>query len=125
MFYRKSDEGYHSRVKGIDQKTLVYGERTLLAEFLLKRGSIIPRHAHPYEQTGYLISGHMVFTVGNERHEAQVGDGWCIPMNTEHGAEVLKDSVVVEVFSPVREDYLPDEIRCLMPCHEELPLCGR
>ena len=109
MFYKKNDEGYHSRVKGIDQKTLVYGERTLLAEFLLKKGSIIPQHSHPYEQTGYLVSGHMAFRVGNERYDIQVGDSWCIPMNAEHSAEILEDSVVVEVFSPVREDYLPDK----------------
>jgi len=109
MFYKKKDEGYHSRVKGIDQKTLVYGERTLLTEFLLKKGSIIPKHSHPYEQTGYLVSGHMVFRVGNERYDVQVGDSWCIPMNSEHSAEILKDSVAVEVFSPAREDYLPDK----------------
>lgn len=108
MIYHKNEEGYYSQVKGIEQKTLVYGERTLLAEFLLKEGSVVPEHAHPYEQTGYLVSGHMVFIVGNARHDFMAGDSWCIPMNVEHGAEVLEDSVVVEVFSPVREDYLPD-----------------
>lgn len=49
MFYKKSDEGYYSRIKGIDQKTLVYGGKTLLAEFHLKKDSIIPPHLHPYE----------------------------------------------------------------------------
>ena len=106
MFYKKNDEGYHSRVKGIDQKTLVYGERTLLAEFLLKKGSIIPQHSHPYEQTGYLVSGHMIFRVGNERYDFQVGDSWCIPMDAPHKVDVLEDAVVVEVFSPTREEYI-------------------
>ena len=108
MFYKRRHEGYSSRVKGIDQKTLVYGERTLLTEFLLKKGSIIPKHSHPYEQTGYMISGHMIFTVGVERYEALPGDSWCILSDREHSAEVIEDSVVVEIFSPVREDYLPD-----------------
>lgn len=109
MFYRKSSEGYHSRIKGIDQKTLVYGERTLLTEFRLKEGSVVPRHSHPYEQTGYLLSGRMVFTVSDEQFDAWPGDSWCIAAGVEHSATVIADAVAVEVFSPLREDYLPDK----------------
>jgi unsaturated pyranuronate lyase len=109
IFYKKTDEGYHSRIKDIDQKTLVYGERTLLGEFRLKKGAILPKHSHPNEQTGYLVSGHMVFIMDDERYDARPGDSWCIPVNVEHSAEILEDSVAVEVFSPVRDDYLPDK----------------
>lgn len=108
MFYKKNVDGYETRINGIEQKSLVYGERTLLVEFLLRKGSIVPKHSHPYEQTGYLISGHMIFTVDNEQYDARAGDSWCIPMNVEHSAEIPEDSVAVEMFSPVREDYLPD-----------------
>jgi quercetin dioxygenase-like cupin family protein len=109
MFYKKNKEGYHSRVKDIDQKTLVFGDRTLMAEFKLKKGAVVPRHSHPYEQTGYLVSGRMIFISGEEQFEVLPGDSWCILINVEHSAEVLEDSVAVEVFSPVREDYLPGE----------------
>ncbi len=111
MFYQKDAEGYHSRIKGIDQKTLVYGAQTLLTEFHLKEGAMIPPHMHPYEQTGYLVSGHMIFIVGGEKFDTRPGDSWCIPMNAEHSAEVIRDSVAVEIFSPVREDYLPGKNR--------------
>ncbi|MRR16886.1 MAG: cupin domain-containing protein [Deltaproteobacteria bacterium] len=109
MFCRKNAEGYYSRIKGIDQKTLVFGERTLLAEFRLKEGSVIPPHSHPNEQTGYLVSGHMVFTAGDEQFDARPGDSWCIAAGVEHSADVITDSVAVEAFSPVREDYLPNK----------------
>jgi len=109
MYNHQNKDGYHSRVEGIDQKTLVFGGRTLMAEFRLKKGAAVPRHSHPYEQTGYLVSGRMIFISGEERYEALPGDSWCILMNVEHSAEVLEDSVAVEVFSPVREDYLPEE----------------
>jgi quercetin dioxygenase-like cupin family protein len=109
MFNQQSKDGYHSRIKGIDQKTLVYGEKTLLAEFQLAKGSIVPNHFHPNEQTGYLVSGRMVFIAGNERYDALPGDSWCIAAGVEHRAEIIEDSVAVEVFSPVREDYLPDK----------------
>lgn len=109
MFYQKKEDGYHSRVAGIDQKTLVHGDNTLLTEFRLAKGSIVPNHSHPNEQTGYLISGHMVFTVAGNRYTARPGDSWCIGAGIEHSAEVVEDSIAVEVFSPVREDYLPDK----------------
>lgn len=109
MFYKKDNEGYFSRIPGIDQKTLVYGERTLLTEFRLKQGAVVPFHSHPNEQTGYLISGYMIFIVDGKRHDTYPGDSWCIAAGVEHSAEVIEDSVAVEVFSPVREDYLPDK----------------
>ncbi len=108
MFCKKKSEGYYSRIAGIDQKTLVHGAKTLLAEFHLRKGALIPLHSHPNEQTGYLISGHMIFIVEGKRYDTYPGDSWCIAADVEHGAEVLEDSVAVEVFSPVRKDYLPE-----------------
>ena len=107
MFQKHSKEGYIKALPGVNRKTLVYGEKTLLAEFILTKGSMIPEHAHPYEQTGYLVKGKLCFTIGSEIIDAEPGDSWCIPSDKIHGAEVLEDSLAIEMFSPVREDYLP------------------
>jgi len=96
-------------LKEIKQKTLVYGEKTLMTKFLLKKGSTLSRHTHPHEQAGYLVKGHIRLLIGAEECDAQAGDSWCIPGGVEHGAESMEDSVVIEVFSPVRKDYLPKE----------------
>ena len=109
MFERHSESGYHLALMGIEQKTLVYGEKTLMTEFLLKKGNNLPRHTHPHEQTGYLVKGKIRLSIGAQEFEAQPGDSWCIPGGVEHGAEVIEDSVAIEVFSPVREDYLPKQ----------------
>lgn len=108
MFYKRNPEGYRQVLEGIKLKTLVYGDKTLFTEFRLKAGSLLPKHAHPQEQTGYLVSGRIRLTIGEETFEVEPGDSWCVPGNTEHQAEILADSVAIEVFSPVREDYLPD-----------------
>lgn len=79
-----------------------------MTEFRLRKGSVLPRHAHPHEQTGYLVQGHLRLRIGTETFEVRPGDSWCIPGGVEHGAQILEDSVAVEVFSPVREDYLPE-----------------
>ena len=54
-----------------------------------------------------MVSGRLRFKIEDEIMEAEAGDSWCIPGGAEHGVEALEDSVVIEIFSPVREDYLP------------------
>jgi len=107
VFYKSNSSGYKQALEGINLKTLVYGEKTLLSEFRLEKGSKLPKHSHPHEQTGYLVSGRIRLFIGEETFEAEPGDCWCIAGSLEHGAEILEDSVAVEVFSPVRKDYLP------------------
>ncbi len=106
MFQPQNASGYLPALKGIERKTLVHGERTLMTEFRLNKGAILPRHSHPHEQTGYLVRGRIRLVIGDSSHEAHAGDSWCIPGGVEHGADILEDSVAIEVFSPVREDYL-------------------
>lgn len=107
MFANGNEEGYQQVLEGIRRKTLVYGEETLMVEFLLNEGAALPLHSHPHEQTGYLVKGRMRLTIGGKTRELRAGDSWCVAKWVEHGAEVVEDSVAVEVFSPVREDYLP------------------
>jgi len=109
MFYKSDSAGYREAVEKVWFKTLVYGERTLLGRFRLEKGAKVPVHKHPQEQTGYLVSGQLDFVIGDERFDARPGDSWSIPASVGHGAEALEDTIVIEVFSPVREDYLPDK----------------
>jgi quercetin dioxygenase-like cupin family protein len=109
VFYAASDDGYRPVLPGIGLKTLVHGERTLFAEFRLSAGSALPSHTHPQEQTGYLVRGRMRLTIGDESFDARPGDSWCIGSGVTHSAQVLEDSLAIEVFSPVREDYLPPD----------------
>lgn len=108
-FGKQSIEGYKQPLEGIRQKTLVFGRRMLMTEFVLDKGHDLPLHGHPYEQTGYLVKGHIILTVGDKQYDTLPGDSWCIAPNITHGARVLEDSVAIEVFSPVRQDYIPRE----------------
>jgi quercetin dioxygenase-like cupin family protein len=107
MIRKANQRGYQPALPGIERKTLVYGERTLLTEFRMRKGSALPLHAHPQEQTGYLVSGRVRLTVGRRTVDVLPGDSWSILGGTQHGAAILEDSVAIEVFSPVRKDYLP------------------
>jgi unsaturated pyranuronate lyase len=107
MLVKHGGNGYRRLAEGIEIKPLAYGDRTLMVELLLRKGHELPRHTHPHEQTGYLVRGHIRLSVAGEVYEALPGDSWCIPDGVEHSGEFIEDSVAVEVFSPVREDYLP------------------
>jgi unsaturated pyranuronate lyase len=106
MFYHNKTEGFQKVLNGIEIQTLVYGEKMLLSEFHMKKGSALPLHSHPQEQTGRLIQGRILLYIGGEKSEMKPGDCWSVPSGIEHGAEILEDSSAIEVFSPVREDYL-------------------
>jgi len=76
-----------------------------MVEITFEKGSTITRHSHPHEQIGCLIKGRLQFELGDEKADLGTGDSWVVPGNTEHAATALEDSLVVEVFSPVREEY--------------------
>jgi quercetin dioxygenase-like cupin family protein len=97
--------GYVAALEGIERKTLVDGGRTQLVEFRLAGEAVIPAHHHPQEQTGYLAAGRLILTIAGVDHAMNPGDAWTIPGGVEHGARILRDSVAIEVFSPVRADY--------------------
>lgn len=82
--------------------------RSMYAEFRLKRGAELPLHSPLHEQTGYLISGSMILNIRIEVNEMREEDSRVIPGNVTHRATILADSVAVEIFSPVRDDYLPE-----------------
>jgi quercetin dioxygenase-like cupin family protein len=107
MFYSPDERDYREMLDGVHMKTLAHGDRTSLVEVKIDRGAVIPGHRHSHEQTGYLVAGRLVFTVGGDQFEAVPGSSWCIAGDVEHAAEAVEDCVVVEVFSPVREEYLP------------------
>jgi quercetin dioxygenase-like cupin family protein len=107
MFTRSSHSGYREALPGVRFKALAHGTRTLVTEFHLEKGCVIPRHSHPHEQTGYLVSGALALTIGDTKFNAKPGDCWCVEGGVEHEVAVLRDSIAVEVFSPVREEYLP------------------
>ena len=111
MFGKHEETGYIKALEGIEPKTLVFGEHTLMSKFILLMGYELPMHKHSQEQIGYLIEGHILLTIGEEQRDMYPGDSWNVPEGIIHGAKIIEDSIALEVFSPIREDYLPQLIR--------------
>lgn len=109
MFTKSNFRTFKTLLPGVKMRALAFEEKSIMCEFELQKGSELPSHSHPYEQTGYLISGKLNFRIDKEWVIAEPGDSWCIPDNVEHQVEVLEDAKVLETFTPIRPDYLPDE----------------
>ncbi len=107
MFAKYDPKGFINPFEGVELKTLVYGENSSLIRFHLKKGNELPRHSHPHEQTGFLVSGKIKLFIEEEGFMAEPGDTWSIKGDIEHKADIIEDSVIIEVFSPLREEYLP------------------
>ncbi len=106
MFCKHKENGYNEVLPGIRMRTTVYGNSTLMTEFVMMKGSNLPEHDHMHEQTGYLVSGLISLSIGDETFEVSAGDSWTIPGNVPHSARIIEDSVAIEVFSPRRDEYI-------------------
>jgi quercetin dioxygenase-like cupin family protein len=92
----------------ISQK-IVSGEREMLAQIYLKRGALVPMHAHESEQMTYVLQGSLRYMVGGDEIVVREGEVLHIPSNVPHQAEALEDTFELDVFSPIRQDWVGDE----------------
>ena len=83
-----------------------YGEHLMLSYLEMDEGAVVPMHDHPHEQGGMLLKGKVELTIGDEVRIVEAGSMFIIPPNTPHKAVAVDGpAVVLDVFSPVREDY--------------------
>ena len=90
---------------GVWRRTLVWGERTMVLENTFEAGAEMAVHSHPHEQITYLVSGELEMTVGEEVHLLGPGDSLLIPSAVPHGVMAHKRTVVIDTFSPPREEF--------------------
>ena len=91
---------------GVVRKVLAYSDDTMCVENTFEGGSAVPPHGHPHTQIAYVVSGRFRFTIGNEVREIGKGDTLCLRNGVMHGCECLESGVVVDFFSPMREDFV-------------------
>ena len=90
---------------GISRR-FIAGDREMLAQIYLKRGAIVPTHSHESEQLTYVLSGALKFTLGNREITVGPGQVLRIPSWMPHGAEALEETFELDLFSPIRQDWI-------------------
>ena len=84
----------------------ITADKVTIARFELKRGGVVPRHAHENEQVSMVLSGALLFRIDGREVTIRGGDVMQIPGNVPHEVEVLEDALVIDVFSPIRKDWI-------------------
>lgn len=89
--------GYHGK--------MVHGETITWAFWEVEKDAIVPKHHHIHEQIMHVLEGEFEFTLNGKTHTYLPGDVVVIPSNTPHGGKALTPCKLMDVFSPVREEY--------------------
>ena len=90
---------------GLTRRIGAYNDKLMLAEHRMNKGWIRTLHSHPHEQLVYVVQGRIKVVAGSTTFEAGTGDSFVVSGNVEHQASALEDSLVVDVFTPSREEY--------------------
>ena len=100
------DEIALEKITEMMSQKIIVGEREMLAQIYLKRGALVPMHAHDSEQMTYILQGALKFFVGGEEITVREGEVLHIPPGIPHQAEALEDTFEIDLFSPVRADWI-------------------
>ncbi len=95
---------------GVVRKVLAYSENLMTVELHFDKGAVGAKHRHPHEQIGYLISGSLLYQEeGKEDKVLSAGDTYYVAPDVEHGVEALEDTKLLDVFTPMRRDFVNQE----------------
>ncbi len=100
------DELELEHVTEMISRRIVTGEREMLAQIYLKKGALVPMHSHEAEQMTCILQGALRFLIEGEDITVREGEVLLIPSNVPHQAEALDDTFELDVFSPIRHDWL-------------------
>src|SRR3954471_7608447 len=103
------DESALDKVTEMLSRKIVSGDREMLVQVYVKRGCLVPMHAHDSEQMTYVLQGAMKFLIGGDEIIVHEGEVLHIPSGIEHQAEALEDTFELDFFSPIRHDWLAAE----------------
>lgn len=102
----KKEEAKKRVFKGVSLDSLAAGEKSIVCKMNYVVGNFATEHTHPHEQSGYVISGKYRMIENGKEYLLAPGDSYAIPGNIPHSFEVIEGGEVIDVFTPIREDYL-------------------
>jgi quercetin dioxygenase-like cupin family protein len=90
----------------VSRKIMAYDESLMLVKAAFQKGGVGAIHHHYHSQITHIESGVFAVTIGEETQTLKAGDSYYIPPNVPHGATALEAGILIDVFSPMREDFV-------------------
>lgn len=92
--------------EGVKRKIMGYDDKIMLVKVYFEKGGIGPMHEHYHSQVTYVESGSFDVTIDGKTETLTGGDTFYIPPHALHGAICTEAGVLIDVFSPIREDFM-------------------
>lgn len=105
-FVLDSDVAWEDLGDGVRRKLLTYEEKVMMARIEFEAGAIGVEHSHPHIQCSYVESGEFSLTIDGETQTLKAGDSFLVPTNKLHSAIAITSGTLIDVFTPIREDFL-------------------
>ena len=106
LFIRGADEPLESVAEGVQRQTLGFGPTIMMAKATFTKGSVGDIHSHEHAQVTYVESGEFEVSIDGVITLLSSGDSFYVPPNALHGAVCKSAGVLIDVFSPMREDFI-------------------
>jgi len=91
---------------GVSREILAYDKNLMMVRMTFEQGAVGANHSHPHEQITYIISGEFEYTYGDEVLNMKPGDSVFVPSGLTHGIRCISAGMVLDAFTPCREDFL-------------------
>jgi quercetin dioxygenase-like cupin family protein len=101
------NDGMSAPEPGLRRQVMSYNSSMMLVRHTMSDGWVGARHSHPHEQLVYIVRGRLRFQHPGGIFDVGAGGSFLVPGNVEHQASALEDSEVLDIFTPMREDYAP------------------
>ena len=106
IFYKSDSTEWEKIDEYIDRQIVGYDNSVMMVNVRFKKGGIGYAHQQPHIQVTYVSEGSFEVTIGEEKTTLKKGDSFFVPSNIIHGVVCLEDGILVDVFSPHREDFI-------------------
>ena len=99
------EQGMTSPEPGLSRQVMSFSPAMMLVRHTMQKGWVGTKHSHPHEQLVFIVKGGIRFEYPDGSFEARTGDSFLVPGGVEHQASAFEDSEVLDVFTPMRQDY--------------------
>ena len=90
----------------IQRQVYGYNDQVMMVKVRFEKGGVGTMHQHPHTQVTYVESGVFEMTIGDEKKVIRKGDGYFVPPNVLHGCVCLEAGMLIDCFTPMREDFV-------------------
>lgn len=108
LFVENSNINWEETGAGVKRKIMAFDENLMVVRVAFKKGSSGSLHKHYHSQITNIETGKFEILIGKEKKILKSGDVFYVPPDTEHGCVCLEDGILIDVFSPMREDFIKD-----------------